>query len=155
MSNTEYKNKGIILGVDGTAADVTIIDNVQEYVDPDKSGKGNGEACIGLPFIAEAPTVLTVNLSIELDSLADGYTADETHDLVVDATETYLKNFNFSIDDNSVLLSSAKLAAKIIELDCITDYNSVLLTSDTESGKITVSPYQYVVLGVVTIDVAN
>lgn len=151
----EYKNKGIILSVDGSAADKTIIENVQEFIDPDKSGKGNGVACIGLPFIAEAPAPLIVNLSIDLDSLAVGYSSDDARNSIIEITKEFFKEFNFGIDDKNVLLSSSKLAAKIIALDSISDYNSVVLSTDTESGKITVTPYQYISLGEVSLNVSG
>lgn len=155
FENGEYKNKGIILSVDGKAADEIIIGNVQEAVDPDKSGKGNGKACVGLPFIAEAPTSLIINITVDVDSINDGYTTNDAVNSIKSVTEDFIKQFNFDVDDADAILSSAKLAAKIIAIDEISDYNSVVLSSDKEQNKITVTPYQYVELGEVTLNVSG
>lgn len=79
-----------IIGADFEPASETLVENVQNAVDPPPNqGLGLGMAPIGAKVTVVAPTVVTVNVSANI-TLAAGYDIGQVQPIVEEAIEAYL-----------------------------------------------------------------
>lgn len=79
-----------IMGADYLPASSTLVENVQNAIDPDPNqGLGLGLAPIGAKVSIVSPTKVTVNISASV-TLAAGYTLDQVESKVKSALEEYL-----------------------------------------------------------------
>ena len=78
-----------VLGADFLPASPTLVENVQNAIDPPAQGMGLGLAPIGAQATIAAPAEVTVNVSATL-TLASGYSLEQVQPLVESAIEAYL-----------------------------------------------------------------
>ena len=150
-----------ILGSDWLPASETLVENVQNAVDPPPNqGLGLGMAPIGAQVTVVAPTELTVNVSATL-TLASGYQIGQVQQPIEDAIETYLLSVRQAWDENTsssaVVYAAdvyiARITAAIVGVTGVVNATNVQLNggvSDlilTESG----TTQQVPVLGAVTL----
>ena len=131
--------KGIIYGEDGTPASQTVIDRVQNYVDPDADGDGRGDglgegvAEIGAHFTAFAPSTLPMTVSATVQ-LADGYTLEDVQSALEDDIAEYLKDL--VIESNgatSPIVRYNAIGSIILDADGVLDYTDLLLNGATSN----------------------
>lgn len=126
--------KGIIYGEDGLPATDTIIQRVQEYIDPDLDGDGEGDglgegvAEIGAHFTAVAPDKIALNVSAKI-MLASGYDIGTVQDALFDGISEYLRDSEIENDDSKVppVIRYNAICGVIIHTDGVLDYSDVLL----------------------------
>ena len=150
-----------ILGSDWLPASETLVENVQNAVDPPPNqGLGLGMAPIGAQVTVVAPTELTVNVSATL-TLASGYQIGQVQQPIEDAIETYLLSVRQAWDENTsssaVVYAAdvyiARITAAIVGVTGVVNATNVQLNggvSDlilTENG----TTQQVPVLGAVTL----
>ena len=89
-----------ILGSDWSPASSTLIENIQNAVDPPPNqGLGLGMAPIGAQVTVVAPTEVTVNVSATL-TLSPGYSIGQVQPLVETALGTYIQSIVEAWDTN-------------------------------------------------------
>lgn len=105
-----------ICGDEGEAVDKTIIDSVQNYIDPNINGDGSGVAPIGAicQVYGAKEKSLAVSGIVELDNTIDG---DEVLENVNTALTAYLSKINF----NTTEVSYAKLLNIAIGCEGVND----------------------------------
>lgn len=150
-----------ILGSDWLPASETLVENVQNAVDPPPNqGLGLGMAPIGAQVTVVAPTALTVNVSATL-TLASGYQIGQVQQPIEDAINAYLLSVRQAWDENTsstdVVYAAdvyiARITAAIVGVTGVVNATNVQLnggTSDlilTENGTTQQAP----VLGTVTL----
>ncbi len=141
--------KAVLIGTDGLPAGASVVEAVQEYIDPGSSGLGEGQAPIGAYFTATAADsyAIDVAFSVQLSSgavLADVQTAAET------ALAAYFKSVALtSSGQSSITIRTTAIANVIYDLDGVTDYSGLTINAGTENLTV---PYTAVpVLGVLTV----
>lgn len=150
-----------ILGSDWLPASETLVENVQNAVDPPPNqGLGLGMAPIGAQVTVVAPTALTVNVSATL-TLASGYQIGQVQQPIEDAINAYLLSVRQAWDENTsstdVVYAAdvyiARITAAIVGVTGVVNATNVQLNggvSDlilTENGTTQQAP----VLGTVTL----
>lgn len=154
-----------VLGADFLPASPTLVENVQNAIDPPPNqGLGLGLAPIGAKVTVAAPTELTVNVSATL-MLAAGYAIGQVQEPVEQAVETYLLSVRQEWDTNtsSTAVSYAadvyvaRITAAIVGVTGVVNATNVQLnggTADlilTETGE----TQQVPVIGTVTLSESN
>ncbi len=101
---------------DGNAASDTIVQNVQDYIDPNINGDGSGAAPIGAICEAFSAGIKYINISanVELDNTQD---EDTTIDNIKTAIVNYLSQINF----NKTEVSYARLLNLALSSDGVND----------------------------------
>lgn len=154
-----------VLGADFLPASPTLVENVQNAIDPPPNqGLGLGLAPIGAKVTVAAPTELTVNVSATL-MLAAGYAIGQVQEPVEQAIEAYLLSVRQEWDTNtsSTAVSYAadvyvaRITAAIVGVTGVVNATNVQLnggTADlilTETGE----TQQVPVIGTVTLNESN
>ena len=154
-----------ILGSDWLPASETLVENVQNAVDPPPNqGLGLGMAPIGAQVAVVAPTALTVNVSAAL-TLASGYQIGQVQQPIEEALEAYLLDVRKEWDTNTSATSVqyaadvylARITAAIVGVTGVVNATNVQLnggTADlilTETGE----TQQVPVIGTVTLSESN
>ena len=154
-----------VLGADFLPASPTLVENVQNAIDPPPNqGLGLGLAPIGAKVTVAAPTELTVNVSATL-MLAAGYAIGQVQEPVEQAIEAYLLSVRQEWDTNtsSTAVSYAadvyvaRITAAIVGVTGVVNATNVQLnggTADlilTETGE----TQQVPVIGTVTLRESN
>lgn len=154
-----------VLGADFLPASPTLVENVQNAIDPPPNqGLGLGLAPIGAKVTVAAPTELTVNVSATL-MLAAGYAIGQVQEPVEQAIEAYLLSVRQEWDTNtsSTAVSYAadvyvaRITAAIVGVTGVVNATNVQLnggTADlilTETGE----TQQVPVIGTVTLSESN
>lgn len=122
----------------------TLINNVQEYIDPNSTGLGYGEAPIGAFCYVVGATALTINVSVTIVREI-GYTAEQVLSTVTQALSRYLNSIAFEVD----YVSYAAIGYAIFECEGVADYSNLKINNTTSN--ILVANKQTAVLGGVTI----
>lgn len=109
-----------------------LIKKVQEHIDPNSSGLGEGEAPIGAHCTVVSATSkdITVSVTLELDI---GYNLEDVEEEVFNNINDYLRKLNFS--DSEV--SYAKVGAAILFTQGIKDYKELKLNNSKENIDLT------------------
>ena len=154
-----------VLGADFLPASPTLVENVQNAIDPPPNqGLGLGLAPIGAKVTVVAPTELTVNVSATL-MLAAGYAIGQVQEPVEQAIEAYLLSVRQEWDTNtsSTAVSYAadvyvaRITAAIVGVTGVVNATNVQLnggTADlilTETGE----TQQVPVIGTVALNESN
>jgi uncharacterized phage protein gp47/JayE len=126
------------------AASAELIKAVQDHIDPEKSGTGQGEAPIGAycTVVSATPINITVTASI---TLATGYDKASVKTNIQNEITDYLKSVAFKTS----YISYAKIGNAIMSADGVLDYENLKVNNGT--ANISVGEYQVAVLGGVTI----
>lgn len=106
----------------------TLVKAVQDYIDPDSTGLGNGEASIGnytyvLPAIGQA-----INLSLVL-TVEDGYTDEQVKENIEENIRQYLALIAFKQN----YVSYAAIGNTIYETNGVKDYSNLLINNGTDN----------------------
>ena len=154
-----------VLGADFLPASPTLVENVQNAIDPPPNqGLGLGLAPIGAKVTVAAPTELTVNVSATL-MLAAGYAIGQVQEPVEQAIEAYLLSVRQEWDTNTSSTAAsyaadvyvARITAAIVGVTGVVNATNVQLnggTADlilTETGETQQAP----VIGTVTLSESN
>lgn len=138
--------KVIIINSDRLPADNTLVKRVQDYIDPESKGIGEGEAPVGAYCTVASAVNFPVNINLSVN-LTSGYNQDQVIAAIKATITSYLASIAFQKDS----VSYAKIGAEIIDLSCITDYDN--LTINDVQTKLTINNDAVATLGTVTINV--
>ncbi len=135
--NGENTVKGVLLDPDGAPVSETVVERVQEHIDPGGTGLGEGVANIGAHFTAAAavPIYITVSCSI---TLADGYSVEGVQTSATAAIQAYLRGLALNTaDDEEMVVRISSIGAMIHALPGVVDYAD--LTVNDGTGNISVA----------------
>ena len=147
--NGENTVKGVLLDPDGLPVSETVVERVQEHIDPGGTGLGEGVANIGAHFTAAAavPVAITVSCTI---TLADGYSLDSIQEAATASVLAYLKGLALNTaDDEEMVVRISSIGAMIHALPGVVDYAD--LTVNDGTGNISVAGDHVAVLGEVVV----
>lgn len=137
--------KVIIINSDRKAANSDLIKRVQDYIDPDSKGVGDGQAPIGAHCTVVSATNVSINVEVTgVKHISTATKSTITAD-ITDAITKYLKRIAFKQDYVSV----AQIANIIIDSAGVTDYASVTVNGQTTKIDLTVE--QVATLGTVSV----
>lgn len=141
--------KAILLDTDGLPAADTIVDRVQEYIDPGGTGTGEGIANIGAHFTAEAAEAVSITISCSVN-LATGFTLDDARAQAAAAFKDYMKGLALDTPENvPVVVRISSVGAILYGLEAVIDYANLALngkTSNIEISKTSVAVLKEVIV---------
>lgn len=140
--NGENTVKIVIIDDKKLPAEEELVAEVQAYIDPQSSGRGEGEAPIGAYCTVVAADPVSIDVSVNL-MLDNGY---ETVD--IDASITaYLRSIAFKQN----YVSIGRISSAILDTPGVLDYENLLVNGGTSN--ISIADTEVAVLGTVTQDV--
>lgn len=154
-----------VIGADWNPASSTLVENVQNAVDPPPNqGLGLGMAPIGAQVTVVAPTTVTVNVEATL-TLSSGYEIGQVEEPVKTAIDSYLLGIRESWAtplvqggvDYASSVFVAQVIAAIIGVTGVVNATDVTLNGDTADITLTQNGtiQQVPVLGTVTLNVGG
>jgi uncharacterized phage protein gp47/JayE len=136
--------KVIVIDSDRQPASPTIVDAVQEHIDPESSGLGEGVAPIGAVVTVVSANGLTVDVSVDVVP-APGYMKEQVEVNI----EASLIEFFRSIAFRESIVSIARVGAAILAAEGVADYSNLKINNDTQN--ITIADDEVAVLGDLTL----
>lgn len=132
----------VIIDADKKPAETALVDAVQDFIDPESAGIGEGEAPIGATCYVSSATGLNINVSATITLLAN---VDSTaiEEAIKTAITDYLKRIAFVSDK----VSLAQVGNAILDVEGVADYDNLKLNNIT--GNVTVTERQVAILGAV------
>ena len=142
--NGENTVQVVIIDDQKKPADSTLVEDVQEHIDPGIKGTGEGEAPIGAYCTVTAAEALEINVSVTL-ILASGYTSAG----ITEYIEAYLKSIAFKQN----YVSTGRIGNAILDAPGVIDYADLMVNGGT--ANITVPEKSVAVLGTVNVNVSG
>lgn len=139
-----------ILNSEYNKASNTLIDSVQNEIDPTKDGTGIGIAPIGHIVTVNTVEEVTVNISANI-TFDEGYSFQSLKTQIEEAIRYYLLEIRqgWSEQINSIVRLS-QIEAMILQIEGVLDIENTKINS--EPSNLTLTEYQIPVLGVVSND---
>lgn len=130
--------KVIIIDSNMETAPQSLVDSVQQYIDPYTLvegvkkgwGCGNGQAPIGAYCTVASATALDLNITADI-ILKTGATLEEVEASVTEKIKAYLKSIAFKEDINYV--SYARIGGELLASDGVLDYSNLLINGSTDN----------------------
>lgn len=122
--------KVIIVDSNLEEASDQLVENVQEYIDPDSLGLGLGQAPIGAYCTVVSADKLDIDVSVEI-RLKTGAVLSEVQAAIEDSINKYLKSIIFSSTTSYV--SYSRIGGCVIDADGVLDYENLLLNNSTDN----------------------
>lgn len=135
--------KVVIIDANAQSAGTELVADVQEYIDPDISGTGEGQAPIGAYCTVVSATTLSINITANIV-----YTNIANKTAVDSDINANIVNYLKSIAFKQNYVSYAKLGELILNTDGVNDYNTLRVNTGTIN--ISVSNEQVAVKGTAT-----
>jgi uncharacterized phage protein gp47/JayE len=137
-----------ILDSDYNKASDTLIDTVQNTIDPTKDGCGVGIAPIG--HVVTVDTVYELSIKISTSMTFDvGYSFDSLKTTIENTIKTYLLDLRkYWANGTNTIVRTSQIESKLMAIDGIIDIANTKLNGST--GNITCDEYQVPVFGGVT-----
>lgn len=134
----------VVIDQNKKPAESELIQRVQEYIDPNSEGLGNGEAPIGARCYVVAATPLELTINVEVTKSTS--VLDETVKTNIESSiNAYLQEIAFS----NPYVSFAKIGEAIISAEGVEDYANLTVNGGTSN--ISVGTKEVATLGGVTI----
>lgn len=130
----------VIIDQDMQPANSSLVKTVQDYIDPDSAGKGEGEAMIGAHCYVSSATGTAINITGKLS-----YTGSK--DTVVENVKTSIKVYLATIAFTGKNVSYAQIANAIIESEGVLDVENLKINNGT--ANISIAERHVAVLGTV------
>lgn len=137
----------IILASDFSKATDTLVEYVQNEVDPDPQGEGYGIAPIGHVVIVSTVDEVTVNVSAKFE-FASGYTFEDIRSRIIAVIEAYLYELRSQWVDNIPVVRITQLTARMLTVDGILDVTDVKINGEAQN--LTLTEEQIPIMGEVT-----
>lgn len=147
--NGPYTVKGILVSTTGGVPSQTIVDNVQNYIDPGCTGMGEGVANIGQFFTAEAVEAIKVDITVSVLKKNDA-TYSGIQEGFKELLQKYFTDMALEEYANGMAIRYVRVGAILENMDEVIDYDQLKLNG--KSVNITFTNAQVPVLGEVTVD---
>ncbi len=121
----------VIIDSNKEPAGAELVAEVQEYIDPNFLGTGEGQAPIGAYCTVNAASALNLDISVSV-TIAEGYDIAGVTTNIETAITSYLKGIAFLED----YISYAKVGSVIINTEGVSDYEDLLINSGTSNVSI-------------------
>lgn len=146
--NGENTVKAVLISYDGLPCTDDVVADVQEYIDPNGEGLGEGVANLGAHFTAVTAQskVIDISVTIEIDENSD---AETVTGLLESAFKSYFKTQ--VMNEENVVIRYSGLGAVISSVSGIIDYCDLTLNGNT--GNIVVDELSVPVLGVTSFEI--
>lgn len=115
-----------IVGTGGTAPSQDLIERVQNYIDPNSSGTGEGTAPIGAYCTVIGAEILSIDVSADINMHTE-VQPEIIIENIKKAIISYLEEIAFGVS----MLSYAKIGSIIMNVDGVADYSQLLLNGGT------------------------
>jgi uncharacterized phage protein gp47/JayE len=112
----------IIIDRNGDPASLEIINNVQDYLDPNQSGSGDGQAPIGAIVTVDTVTPVTIDVDIPSLQITEDYTLDQVKQNIEVSLDEYFKSI---VVGDTVIVKGTEAA--IIQTPGVLDFGSITL----------------------------
>ena len=136
----------VIIDDNKQPADNKLIASVQQHIDPDSAGTGDGEAPIGAHCTVTSAAANSIAVSVTVKLLA-GYDAEVVRKSITDAITAYLQSIAFKQD----YVSYGKIAGAINDSEGVEDYGNLLVNNG--NANVAVTDKEGAILGEVAISV--
>lgn len=137
-----------ILDAEFNAASSTLIDNVQQAIDPKQDGCGEGLAFIDHIVTVDTPAQIQVQVAASIDFEA-GYSWEDMQGEITAAVEAYLASLRRSwADTDGIVLRIARVESAILALEGVIDVTDTRLNGT--AGNLSLPSMAIPVLEVVT-----
>lgn len=147
--NGPYTVKGILVSTTGGVPSQTVVDNVQNYIDPGCTGMGEGVANIGQFFTAEAVEAIKVDITVSVLKKNDA-TYSGIQEGFKELLQKYFTDMALEEYANGMAIRYVRVGAILENMDEVIDYDQLKLNG--KSVNITFTNAQVPVLGEVTVD---
>ena len=141
--------KGVLTSTDGRAISNDIVEEVQEYIDPDSEGLGEGVANIGAHFTAVSAVEKPINVTVSGVCPNSGYSSAQVTEEITRAINKYLQDVAVTSGPGSIL--ATVVGSKIAALSSVNYYTSITLNSGQSS--VTVLPTEVGVAGTIVVNI--
>lgn len=122
--------KVIIIGNDYKPASDNVVKLVQDYIDPNKNGDGNGVATIGA--VTTVVSAKTTPIKVTIKGVKFSGDVNTLKAEIKDTIDRYIRQSAFNTD----YVSIAKIGALIIDIDGVTDFKELKLNDAHDSIQI-------------------
>ena len=146
--NGDNTVKIVIINDDKQPANDALIAKVQEHIDPNQAGKGEGEAPIGAYCAVVSATSKTIAISVKI-KLLPGYGLDNAKININAAITDYFKEIAFKQN----YVSYGKIANAINDSEGVEDYSDLKVNNGT--ANIPVEDTEVAISGVITIELQS
>ena len=147
LGHGDYTVDVVLIDTEGKPASPLLVQEVQDHIDPESKGIGEGEAPMGAYCYASAATGVSLALSMTVTAMP-GAVQSEVTQAIEEAVAAYLKSVAFASD----YVSFAKIAAAILDAPGVKDYEGLTVNGGT--ANIPIADRQVAVLGEVTVTYA-
>lgn len=134
----------VVINADKIPASTALVAEVQNYIDPNSTGLGYGQAPIGSKCYVSSATGLAINISLSV-VYSNVYTLTQIKQNISDSVKVYLQNIAFK----QSYVSYALIGDAILSATGVTDHSGLLINGG--NSNITVTARQVAVMGVVTV----
>jgi uncharacterized phage protein gp47/JayE len=120
--------KAIIIDDDKISANTELVARAQEYIDPNISGIGSGEAPIGAYCTVVSATSVPINI-ISTITLETGYIKSEVEEEINKAIKNYLKSIAFKQN----FVSYALVSSWLLNVNGVKDWTVFTVNNDIQN----------------------
>ena len=133
LANGACTVKALIISSEGTSPPQSLIDRIQEEMDPGSEGLGNGRVVIGCKFYAVAVGQEEVNISFNV-VIASGYSLDGTKEMVRQELIGYMKDIALNTPDKEdMVVKYMKVIGILANIAGIKDLENLTLNGASEN----------------------
>lgn len=124
--------KLVIIDSKFNVATPTLVASVQEQIDPNPQGEGNGIAPIGHTVTVATPEELTVNIKAKI-TLKDGYNWSQIKTEIVNVLEEYFLELRQGWESGSVIIRISQVENRILDLEGVLDIMDTTLNGISDN----------------------
>lgn len=136
--------KVVVIDRDKLPCNIETVQEVQQYIDPNSSGTGQGKAPIGAYCTVVSATSKAINVNASI-SLNGEFTLEEVKTKLEENIVNYLSEIAFKTNTISI----ARVGALILSTNGVSDYSNLQLNNGTTN--VTVLDNEVPIKGVITI----
>lgn len=136
-----------ILNSEYSAASQTLIDTVQEAIDPMQDGSGTGLAPIGHVVTVQTASEVTIDISTSI-SFSDGHSWIAEKKNIEDAVEAYLLGLREEWSESNAIVRISQIESHVMGVEGVVDIQNTKINGS--ASNLSLSDYQIPVLGVIT-----
>lgn len=118
--------KLLIVDSDFNVATPTLVESVQEQVDPSPHGEGVGFAPIGHTVTVTTPEELTIDIQAKI-TLIDGYNWSSVQPKILETLKEYFLELRKGWEDGSVIVRVSQIENRILNLEGVLDVTDTQL----------------------------